>query len=35
MGLSRLRVSSVIHVTDKETSLSTRRVAIRSVEIVI
>jgi hypothetical protein len=34
-GLSRLRVSSIIHVIDKETLLLTRRVVIQSVEIVI
>ena len=34
-GLSRPRVLSVIHVTDKETLPSTRRVVIQSVEIVI
>jgi hypothetical protein len=35
IGLSRLRVSSVIHVIDKETLLLTRRAIIQSIEIVI
>jgi hypothetical protein len=34
-GLSRLSISSIIHITDKETLLLTKRAIIQSIKIII